>query len=85
MEAKTLAIQRKTTLRAIVESALRREVRPAHEMDNPDPERCEIGPFGILRLKHRPGGKPVTHEDVRRMQEECDEEDFQHALKLAGK
>jgi hypothetical protein len=84
IEAKTLAARRKTTLRAIVESALRREIRPAAEMENPDPEKFEIGPLGLLVLKRRPGARPVTSEDVRRMQEECDEEDFQRAMKLRG-
>ena len=85
IEAKTLAVRRKTTLRAIVESALRREIRPATEMENPDPEKFEVGPLGLLVLKRRPGAKPITSEDVRRMQEECDEEDFQRAMKLRGK
>jgi hypothetical protein len=85
IKAKTLAIQRKTTLKAIVESALRREIRPASEMENPDPEKFEVGPLGLLVLKRRPGGAtPVTSEDVRRMQEESDEEDFQAAMKLRG-
>lgn len=51
LEAKTLAVRRKTTLKALVESALRRELRPAAEMENPDPEKFEVGPFGILSLK----------------------------------
>jgi Arc/MetJ family transcription regulator len=84
MEAKTLAVRRKTTLKAIVESALRRELRPAAEMENPDPEKFEVGPLGYLVLKRRPGAKPMTSDDVRRLQEECDEEDFQQAMKLRG-
>ena len=36
MEAKTLAVRRKTTLKALVESALRREIRPAAEMVSGD-------------------------------------------------
>ena len=84
IEAKTLAARRKTTLKAIVESALRREIRPAAEMENPDPEKFEVGPLGYLVLKHRPGEKPMTMEEIRRLQEECDEEDFQRAMKLRG-
>lgn len=84
IEAKTVAARRRTTLKAIVESALRREIRPAAAMENPDPDKFEIGPLGLLVLKRRPGGKPITSEDVRRMQEECDEEDFQHAIRLRG-
>lgn len=84
IEAKTLAARRKTTLKAIVESALRREIRPAAELENPDPEKFEVGPLGLLVLKRRPGEKPMTLEDIRRLQEECDEEDFQRAMKLRG-
>lgn len=82
IEAKTLAVRRKTTLRAIVENALRRELHPATGMENPDPEKFEVGPLGLLVLKRRRGGKTITSEAVRRMQEDCDEEDFQRALKL---
>lgn len=84
IEAKSLAARRKTTLKAIVESALRREIRPAAEFENPDPEKFEIGPLGLLVLKRRPGDKPTTMEDIRRLKEECDEEDFQRAVKLSG-
>ena len=48
MEAKTLAIRRKTTLKALVEAALRREIRPAAEIENPDPERFEVDPSDSL-------------------------------------
>lgn len=80
IEAKTLAVRRKTTLKAIVENALRRELHPAAEMENPDPEKFEVGPLGFLVLKRRPGAKPVTLEDIQRIQEEIDEEDFQKAM-----
>jgi hypothetical protein len=80
IEAKIVAARRKTTLKAIVESALRREIRPAAEMKNPDPERFVVGPFGILRLKRRPGDQPVTDELIRALRDEIDEEDLQNAL-----
>jgi hypothetical protein len=80
IEAKTLATRRKTTLRAIVESALRREIRPAAELENPDPEKFEIGPFGILRIKKVLGAPPMTLEKIRTIQDEIDEEDFQKAM-----
>jgi hypothetical protein len=51
IEAKATAARRKITLRDLVEHALRREIRPAAEMQNPDPEKYEVGPFGILSLK----------------------------------
>ena len=80
IEAKTLAARRKTTLKAIVESALRREIAPAAEMENPDPEKFEVGPLGFLVIKKRPGSPPVTSEMIRAIQEEIDEEDFQKAM-----
>lgn len=84
IEAKTLAARRKTTLKAIVESALRREIRPPSEMENPDPKKFEIGPLGFLVLKRRPETKLVTLEDLQRIQGEIDEEDFQKAMHPNG-
>jgi hypothetical protein len=80
IEAKTLAARRKTTLKAVVESALRRELRPAAELENPDPETFEVGPFGILRIKKVPGAPPMTLETIRAIQDEIDEEDLHKAL-----
>lgn len=80
IEAKTVAARRKTTLKAIVESALRREIRPAADRENPDPEKYEIGPFGILRIKKVPGAAPMTFERIRAIQDEIDEEDRQKAM-----
>lgn len=79
VEAKMLAARRKTTLKAIVESALRREIRPVAEMESPDPEVFETGPLGFLVLKRRPGAAPTTPEGIQRIQEALDEEDFQRA------
>jgi len=79
IEAKTLAARRKTTLKAIVESALRREIRPPAEMENPDPEKFEIGPFGILRLKRRPG-ETISLDQIKAVQDDLDEEEFRRAI-----
>ncbi|MCC7374306.1 MAG: hypothetical protein IT581_06605 [Verrucomicrobiales bacterium] len=72
IEAKTLAARRKITLKAIVESALRRELRPPPASDNPDPEKFELGPFGILLLKRRAGEK-TTLEQIQSIQDVMDE------------
>jgi len=77
--AKTVAAQRRTTLRAMVEHALRRELAPAEALENPDPDKFEIGPFGILRLKRRPG-ETVTREQIKAIQDEIDEDELQRAL-----
>jgi len=80
IEAKAVAVRRRTSLRAIIEHALRRELAPASETSNPDPEKLEVGPFGIFRLKKRPGAEPITSEMIRAIQEELDEEEFQRAM-----
>lgn len=79
IEAKTLAARRKTTLRAIVESALRREIRPAAEMENPDPEKFDVDPLGFLVLKRKPG-ETITLEQIQAIQEELDDEEFRRAI-----
>lgn len=77
IEAKTVAARRKTTLKALIESALRREIRPASELENPDPERFEVGPFGILRIRKVPGMPSTTPAQVREVQAVLDEEEVQ--------
>lgn len=85
IEAKTLAARRKTTLKAIVESALRREIRPAADSENPDPEKFDVGPFGILRIKKVPGAPPLTLGNIRAIQEEIEAEDLQKTLHPDGR
>ncbi len=80
IEAKSLAARRRTTLKALIESALRREIRSRADTENPDPERYEIGPLGFLVIKARPGDQPVTPEQIRAIQEELDAEDCRKAL-----
>ena len=79
IEAKTLAARRRTTLRALVEAALRREIRPAAAMDNPDPEKFEVDPLGFLVLKRKPG-ETVTLEQIKTIQAELDQEEFHRAI-----
>jgi hypothetical protein len=79
MEAKALAVRRKTTLKALIENALRREIRPASDLENPDPARFEVGPFGILRIRKVPGSPPTTLAQVQTVQTELDEEEVRRA------
>jgi len=79
MEAKSVAARRRTTLKAIVEHALRRELAPAPEMANPDPENLEMGPLGFLVLK-RKAGETLTLEQIRTIQDEIDDEELQRAI-----
>ncbi len=78
-EAKAVAAKRRTTLKAIVEHALRRELAPAPEITNPDPEMFEVGPLGFLVLKRKPG-ETITLEQIKAIQEELDEEELQRAI-----
>ena len=74
IEAKAAAVRRRTTFRAIVEQALRRELAPAPEITNPDPEKFEVGPFGILSLKK--SGPSLTAEQYQKLiDHQYDEED----------
>lgn len=73
LEAKAVALRQRTTLRAIIERALRRELAPTTAV-NPDPEKFEVGPFGILSLKKR--DQPLTTSDIRYLiDHQHDEED----------
>jgi len=78
-EAKAMAVKRRTTLKAIIEHALRRELAPAPEINNPDPEMFEVGPLGFLVLKRR-SGETITLEQIKAIQEELDEEELQRAI-----
>ncbi len=83
IEAKAVAAKRRTTLKAMVEHALRREIQAPVELSEEEAERYELGPCGILRLKRRPG-ETVTLETIQKIQDQMDEEELDHALKLAG-
>lgn len=76
IEAKTLAVRRKTTLKAIIEAALRREIRPSSGSENPDPDRFEVGPFGILRIRKASNSPPTTLAQVRAVQEALETEEI---------
>ncbi len=77
-----VAAQRRTTLKAMVEHALRRELAPASEITNPDPEKFELGPMGYLIIKRPLSAPPVTLEMIQLIQDEIDEEDYQHSVNL---
>ncbi len=79
IEAKTVAARRRTTLKAIMERALRRELRPDSGPPNPDPNIFEANELGMLVLRKRPGFPPVTPASIRALQDQIDAEDAQHA------
>ena len=79
IEAKSVAVRRRTTLKALVEHALRRELQPPPQVANPDPDLFEVGPLGFLVLKRRLDEK-VTLEQIQAIQDEIDAEDLQRAI-----
>jgi len=76
MEARTLAVRRKTTIKAIIEAALRREIRLFTKQENPGPSRFEVGPFGILRIRKMSGSPSTTVAQVRAVQEALENEEL---------
>ena len=69
MAAKAAAVRRRTTLKAIVEHALRREVQFERDM-NASSEQCfEINANGLPQLKRKDDEK-VTYEMVYQIMEE---------------
>ncbi len=75
-EAKIVAAQRRTTLKAMVEHALRREITTPPGLQNSRYARNELG-FLVLRK----GTTLTPHEKIRKLQEAVDKEDLQRALK----
>ena len=68
IEAKTMAARRRTTLKALIESALRRELSPAIPLSKDAGALIELGPNDLPRLRSR--GVRVTSESVYQMLEE---------------
>ncbi len=83
IEAKMVAARRRTTLKAMVEHALRREIRPTETSTDLKDGPYEMDDLGFLRLKKR--GVAITTETISRLQQEIDDEDFGNAMELAGK
>lgn len=83
IEAKMAAARRRTTLKAIVEHALRREIRPTETSPDLKDGPYEMDDLGFLRLKKR--GVAITTETISKLQQEIDDEDFGYAMELAGK
>ena len=75
-EAKTVAARRRTTLRAMVEHALRREIMPSSQPVADSP--FELNDLGMLVLKHRREG--ITLETIRALQDKIDQEDMERTL-----
>lgn len=72
IEAKTVAARRRTSLKALIEHALRREIAPP--ADFPPDSPYDVGPFGILSIKKR--AEPMSAKKVQHfIDHQYDEED----------
>ena len=76
IEAKIVAARRRTTLKAMVEHALRREIAPMVPL--------EMNELGMLVLKKREGAG-ITLEQIDAIQDEIDREDMERALNPLGR
>lgn len=79
IRTKALAALRRTTLKAIVEHALRRELSPEPEMANPDPERFVMGPLGFLVLKREPG-QTISLGELKTVEQEIEAQELERAV-----
>ena len=79
IEAKALAARRKTTLRAMMEHALRREIAPLEKLAPDSP--YEVGPFGILSLKKR--AKGLTTKQTQYLIDQQYQEEDTRAISIA--
>ena len=80
IEAKIVAARRRTTLKAMVEHALRREIAPAIQLDADSP--LEMNELGMLVLKKR--GNPLSMEEIQHLIDHQYDEEDARVLELAG-
>jgi len=83
IDAKATAAKRRTTLKAIMEHALRREI---YGMKKAPPDApFVLNEYGFPILKRDPNDPKMTSEQIRKCIEEADMLDTERALELAGK
>ena len=83
IEAKSVAARRHTTLKAIVEHALRREIQQSAATAPAIDDKFELNELGFLVLKRKPG-EIATLDDIKKIQDDIDQEEFNDALKFGG-
>lgn len=84
MEAKSMALQRRTTLKSLVEHALRREIQGRQESAADGENRFQQNELGFLMLKRSPSDR-IRLEDIQRVEEEMDEEEIREILNIPGR
>ena len=80
-EAKAVAARRRTTLKAMVEHALRREIMPPVQLDEDSP--FEMNELGMLVLKKK-GRKPMSAEEVQDLIDHQYDAEDARVLEIAG-
>lgn len=83
IEAKSVAARRHTTLKAIVEHALRREIQQLSPATPAIDDKFELNELGFLVLK-RNRDEILPLDYIKKIQDEIDQEEFNAALKFAG-
>jgi hypothetical protein len=84
MEAKSMAVRRRTTLKALVEHALRREIQGRPETTPNAESRYQRNDLGFLMLKRTPAAR-IRLEDIQKLEESMDAAELRDALDLPGR
>lgn len=79
IEAKSMAARQRTTLKAIVEHALRREIQGRNEAGCDAESRYDRNELGFLMLKHKPSTQ-LPLEEISKLEDAMDEEELQAAI-----
>ncbi len=78
-----MALRRRTTLKALIEHALRREIQERPIAPPSDDTRFERNELGFLVLKRSPTTR-LRLEDLRRLEETMEKDELLEALKPMG-
>ncbi len=84
MDAKSMALRRRTTLKALVEHALLREIQGEQETLPGVETRYQRNELGFLMLKRSPSDR-IRLEEIQRVEEEMDKAEILEALNPPGR
>lgn len=79
IEAKSMAVRRRTTLKSLVEHALRREIQGRQETVPDRENRYQRNELGFLELKRTPAAR-IRLEDIQKLEEAMDETEIPSTL-----
>jgi hypothetical protein len=81
IEAKAVAARQRTTFKAMVERALRREIVPRPDQDPDTSALIEVGRLEILRLRNSNSSRGL--EESNRLVEQIEDEELQDSIRFA--